>query len=124
MTRPIMLAMDAVDEQQEMAARTLGAGPIKIALAITLPLTYRGILAGIMLGFIRALSEFGATITVAGNIPGKTQTLALAIYSNVQLREDAAAFRLIGVSIVLTVVTLLIYNWLLRQAGKQTARQE
>lgn len=120
MARPIMLAMDAVDEQQEMAARTLGAGPVKIALAITLPLTYRGILAGVMLGFIRALSEFGATITVAGNIPGKTQTLALAIYSNVQLREDAAAFRLIGVSIFLTVVTLLIHNFLLRQTGKRT----
>ena len=73
-----------------------------------------------MLGFIRALSEFGATITVAGNIPGKTQTLALAIYSNVQLREDAAAFRLIGVSIFLTVVTLLIHNFLLRQTGKRT----
>ena len=57
---------------------------------------------------------------MAGNIPGKTQTLALAIYSNVQLREDAAAFRLIGVSIILTVVTLLIHNFLLRQTGKRT----
>lgn len=120
LARPIMLAMEAVDEQQEMAARTLGAGPIRTALTITLPLTYRGMLAGIMLGFIRALSEFGATITVAGNIPGKTQTLALAIYSSVQLREDAAALRLIGVSIILTVVTLLIYNWLLRKASKRT----
>ena len=119
LARPIMVAMGEVDERLEMSARSLGAGPIRVALTITLPLAYRGILAGVLLGFVRALSEFGATITVAGNIPGKTQTLALAIYTNVQLREDAEAMRLIGVSVVLAVVTLLAHNWLLSRTGKR-----
>lgn len=119
LARPIMVAMGEVDERLEMSARSLGAGPLRVALTITLPLAYRGILAGVLLGFVRALSEFGATITVAGNIPGKTQTLALAIYTNVQLREDAEAMRLIGVSVVLAVVTLLAHNWLLSRTGKR-----
>ena len=119
LARPIMVAMGEVDERLEMSARSLGAGPLRVALTVTLPLAYRGILAGVLLGFVRALSEFGATITVAGNIPGKTQTLALAIYTNVQLREDAEAMRLIGVSVVLAVVTLLAHNWLLSRTGKR-----
>lgn len=119
LARPIMVAMGEVDERLEMSARSLGAGPLRVALTITLPLAYRGILAGVLLGFVRALSEFGATITVAGNIPGKTQTLALAIYTNVQLREDAEAMRLIGISVVLAVATLLAHNWLLSRTGKR-----
>ena len=113
LARPIMVAMGEVDERYEMSARSLGAGPLRVAMTITLPLAYRGILAGVLLGFVRALSEFGATITVAGNIPGKTQTLPLAIYSHVQLRNDADAARLIGVSIALAVATLIVHNWLL-----------
>ena len=119
LARPIMAAMGDVDERLEMSARSLGAGPARVALTITLPLAYRGILAGVLLGFVRALSEFGATITVAGNIAGKTQTLALAIYTNVQLREDAEAMRLIGVSVALAVVTLLVHNWLVGRAGRR-----
>ena len=124
LARPIMVAMGEVDERFEMSARSLGAGPLRVAMTITLPLAYRGILAGVLLGFVRALSEFGATITVAGNIPGKTQTLPLAIYSHVQLRNDADAARLIGVSIALAVATLIVHNWLLsrRSTGRSGDR--
>ena len=83
--RAAMTAMEEVDDRLERSARTLGAGALRVVLTITLPLAYRGILAGVLLGFIRALSEFGATIIVAGNIPGKTQTVPLAIYDSIQL---------------------------------------
>ena len=77
-----------------------------------------GILAGVLLGFVRALSEFGATIVVAGNIPGRTQTLPLAIFESVQLGRDSDALRFVAVSVALAVVTLLVHNWLLaRQTG-------
>ena len=120
LARAIMVAMGEVDDRLEISARSLGAGPWRVAMTITIPLAYRGILAGVLLGFFRAFSEFGATITVAGNIPGRTQTLALAIYSRVQLRDDAAALTLAGVSILLAAATLLVHNWLLSRASKRT----
>lgn len=113
MVRAIMLAMSGVDERLEISARSMGAGLLRVALTITLPLAYRGILAGVLLGFVRALSEFGATIIVAGNIPGRTQTLPLAIFTNVQTGKDDAALRLVAVTIVLAFVTLFVHNWLL-----------
>lgn len=117
MARAIMVAMGEVDERLEMSARSLGAGPLRVAATITVPLAYRGIVAGLLLGFVRALSEFGATITVAGNIPGRTQTLALAIYQNVQTRDDDTALVLAGVSVALAVATLLVHNWLLERGA-------
>ena len=113
MVRAIMLAMGGVDERLEVSARSLGAGLLRVALTITVPLAYRGILAGVLLGFVRALSEFGATIIVAGNIPGRTQTLPLAIFTNVQTGKDEAALRLVAVTIVLAFITLFVHNWLL-----------
>ncbi len=118
MARAIMVAMGEVDDRLEMSARSLGAGPMRVALTITIPLAYRGILAGLLLGFVRALSEFGATITVAGNIPGRTQTLSLAIYQKVQTRDDDAALALAGVSVALAVATLLVHNWLLERGRR------
>ena len=118
--RAIMVAMAEVDDRLEMSARSLGAGPWRVAFTVTIPLAYRGILAGLALGFIRALTEFGATITVAGNIPGRTQTLSLAIYTSVQLRDDSTALQLVAVSIVLAVATLFVHNWLLGRARKRT----
>ena len=112
-TRAIMIAMGNVDEQLEMSARSLGAGEWKVLLTITIPLAYRGILAGMLLGFIRAMSEFGATITFAGNIVGKTQTLPLAIYHSVQLRDDSTALQLIILCIAIAIVTIVIHNSLL-----------
>ena len=121
MARTIMVAMGAVDERLEMSARSLGANPLRVVLTVTIPLAYRGVLAGVLLGFVRAMSEFGATIVVAGNTPGRTQTLPLAIFSKVQLGEDDAAFALVGVSIGLAVATLLVHNWLLERARLQAA---
>ncbi len=118
MARAVMVAMGGVDEHLEMAARSLGAGAVRVFFTITVPLAYRGILAGVLLGFVRAISEFGATIVVAGNIPGKTQTLPLAIYSEVLLGDDSMAMRLIAVSLGLAVVTLLVHNWLLDRASR------
>ena len=116
--RAAITAMGEVDERLEMSARTLGAGPLRVLFTVTVPLAYRGILAGVLLGFVRALSEFGATITVAGNIPGRTQTLPLAIYSSVQVRDDATAIQLAAVSVVLAIGTLLVHNWLLSRTWK------
>ena len=116
--RATIAAMNEVDERLEMSARTLGAGPLRVLSTVTVPLAYRGILAGALLGFVRALSEFGATITVAGNIPGRTQTLPLAIYSSVQVRDDATAVKLTAASIVLAICTLLVHNWLLSRTWK------
>ncbi len=116
--RAIMVAMEGVDERLERAARSLGAGPVRVAFTVTLPLAYRGILAGALLGFVRAVSEFGATIVVAGNIPGKTQTLPLAIYHNVQLGRDDHALTLVAISIALAVATLAIHNLLLARSNR------
>ena len=115
MTRTMMIAMSEVDNRLEMSARVLGASQLKVALTITIPLAYKGIIAGIIIGFIRAMSEFGATMIVAGNIPGKTQTIPLAIFQNIQIGDDATALRLVGIAIGLAITTLLAHNWLLKQ---------
>ncbi len=119
MARSIMVAMAGVDRRLELSARTLGAGPWRVFLTITVPLAYRGIFAGLLLGFVRALSEFGATIVVAGNISGRTETLPLAVYSNILLGKDGQAFVLIGITIALAVVTLAVHNWLLSRGGRR-----
>ena len=120
-TRTIMVAMGGVDSRIEMSARSLGAGPWRVFLTITVPLAYRGILAGILLGFVRALSEFGATVVVAGNIKGQTQTIPLALFQSVQTGDDRAALQLVAVAIVLAVATLLVHNWLLEKSRIQAA---
>ena len=113
-----MVAMQGVDERIERSARSLGAGPLRVVFTITLPLAYRGVLAGVLLGFVRAVSEFGATIVVAGNIPGKTQTLPLAIYQNVQLGRDGEALNLVYISIALAIAALAVHNWLVARANR------
>ena len=123
MARTIMVSMRGVDESLERSARSLGAGAWRVLFTITIPLAYRGILAGVLLGFVRAMSEFGATIIVAGNIPGRTQTLPLAIFSRVQLGDNDVALRLVAVSIGLAVITLALHHWLLeRSQGGSEAR--
>ena len=88
-------ALESVDPRFEAAARTLGAGEGKIFFSVTLPLAWRGILAGSMLAFARGMGEFGATLMIAGNIPGKTQTLSLAIYDAFQAGDDDKAMSLV-----------------------------
>ncbi|MBT4073178.1 MAG: molybdate ABC transporter permease subunit [Chloroflexi bacterium] len=115
--RTFVVALDAVDPRLELAARSLGAGPWRVLLTVTIPLAYRGLLAGTLIGFVRALSEFGATIVVAGNIPGKTQTLPLGIFTRIQAGDDSAAVRLVIVSVALAVITLVVHDLLLRRGG-------
>ena len=106
LVRGIVTGMESVPEELENAARTLGASPVKVFWTITFPLAYRGIIGGTILGFSKSLGEFGATIMVAGNIPGKTQTMALAIFSSVQLGEDASVYRLVFISTVVAFIAL------------------
>ncbi|MBY0430463.1 MAG: molybdate ABC transporter permease subunit, partial [Rhodospirillales bacterium] len=85
MVRAIRLSIEGVDRGIEAAARTLGAGPLRVFLTITLPLVLPGILSGVILAFARSLSEFGATITFVSNIPGQTRTLPIALYALTQV---------------------------------------
>ena len=121
MARAVMVAMGGVDERLEMSARSLGADARKGLFTVTIPLAYRGILAGVLLGFVRALGEFGATIIVAGNIPGRTQTLPLAMFSDIQLGHNDDAIRLVAISVALAVAALLVHNWLLKRAAAPEA---
>ena len=106
LVRGIVTGMEAVPLELEKAARTLGASPIRVFFTITLPMAYRGIIGGTILGFSKSLGEFGATIMVAGNIPGKTQTMALAIFSAVHLGEDVSVYRLVFISTVVAFAAI------------------
>lgn len=107
-----------VNPRLEQIAATLGASRLKIFFVVTIPLAYKGIVAGALLAFSRALGEFGATILVAGNIPGETQTLSLAIYQFVQLGEDSKAYSLLGVTVALAFLFVWSSEWLLRAQKK------
>lgn len=100
-------AFESVDHQLEQAARTLGSNEIGVFLGVTFPLAWRGVLSGTMLGFARAMGEFGATLMVAGNLPGKTQTLSLAVYDAVQAGNSSLAAVLVIIT-SLTCVLLLV----------------
>ncbi|WP_373979739.1 molybdate ABC transporter permease subunit [Achromobacter sp. JD417] len=100
-------AFESVDGQLENAARVLGVGEAGVFFRVTLPLAARGIVAGVLLAFARALGEFGATLMIAGNLPGRTQTLSVAIYEAVQAGDDATANMLVLVTSVTCIVVLL-----------------
>ena len=100
-------ALESVDPRFEAAARTLGAGEGKIFFSVTLPLAWRGILAGSMLAFARGMGEFGATLMIAGNLPGKTQTLSLAIYDAFQAGDDDKAMSLVLLTSVICLSILI-----------------
>lgn len=105
--KPARAAFEAVDSELEQAARVLGVSELAIFFRITLPLAWRGILAGVLLAFARALGEFGATLMVAGSIPGKTQTLSIAVYEAVQAGKDDTANMLVVITSIVCVVVLL-----------------
>lgn len=109
-------ALESIDPRLEDAARTLGASELRVFLGISLPLAFRGIFAGVMLAFARGMGEFGATLMVAGNIPGKTQTLALAIYAAFQAGDDHLA-------LILVIVTSALCMFLLTGAEILTRRR-
>ena len=116
MVRAMRLSIEAVDRRLVAAARTLGASQWHAFRTITLPLSLPGILAAAVLGFTRALGEFGATITFAANIPGQTRTLPLAIYTGLQVPGgEAAVTRLAIISILLSLVALMVSEWLIRR---------
>jgi molybdate transport system permease protein len=106
LVRSALIAFEEVDPRLVGLARTLGCGPVRAFWRVTLPLAWRGVLAGTVLAFARALGEFGATVMLAGNIPGRTQTLALAIFHDSQLGRDDHARLLAGVTAVLAFVAL------------------
>lgn len=107
-------ALENVGSNFENAARSLGAGEIEVFFRVSFPLAFKGILAGTMLAFARAMGEFGATLMVAGNMPGKTQTLSLAVYSAVQAGRDDLANWLVLVISVVCVVILVTTSKLLK----------
>jgi molybdate transport system permease protein len=119
MVRAMRLSIESVDGRLEAAARTLGAGRWRVFRTITLPLSLPGVLAGAVLGFARAIGEFGATITFVSNVPGETQTLPLAIYSALQRPDgDAAVWRLATLSVAISMVALVLSEALARRAGR------
>lgn len=114
--RATRLGFEGVDPRLERAAQTLGASRLGAFTSVSLPLAMRGIIAGGMLAFARALGEFGATIVVAGNIPGKTQTIPLAIYTYVQQPGGIGqSWRLVVVSVLLAAGALVVSEWLERR---------
>ena len=119
MVRTIRVSLEGIDPRLERAARSLGAGPVDCFFSVTLPLALPGILAAALLGFALCLGEFGAVITFAANVPGETQTLALAIYGALQTPSgEAMALRLALVSVLIAVLALLVAEWLGRRARR------
>ncbi len=116
MVRTIRLSIEAVDRRLEQAASTLGANPLRVFFTVTLPLAWPGIVAGAVLGFAKALGEFGATITFVSAIPGRTQTLASAIYGLMQVPGgEAGIWRLAAVAVAISLAALLASEWLVRR---------
>jgi len=115
LVRTARVAFEGVNPRLEQVARTLGAGPWRVFATVTLPLAARGLVAGALLAFARALGEFGATIMVAGFIPGKTATLALSIYHLVQLGRDDEALALLAVSVAIAFGAVWASEWFLRR---------
>jgi molybdate transport system permease protein len=107
-------ALEGVERQYEQAARVLGKAEFEVFLRVTLPLAWRGIVAGAMLAFARAMGEFGATLMVAGSLPGRTQTLSIAVYEAVQAGKDDVANFLVVVTSVVCISILLASGRLLR----------
>jgi molybdate transport system permease protein len=111
----VRAGLEQVDRRYEQVAATLGAGPWRVFLTITLPLAARSVVAAAILGFARALGEFGATIVIAGGIPGQTQTLAVAIFNLTEAGRDADANRLLLVSAALALAAMLVANMVQRR---------
>ncbi len=120
LVQPMRLSFEAIDRRLEQASATLGAAPWQVFLTVTLPLALPGVLAGMVLGFAKAIGEFGATITFVSNIPGETQTISAAIYSLTQTPDgDTAALRLVIVSIAIAMAALVCSSWFARRATKR-----
>ena len=117
LVRTVRAGIEQVDRRYEAAASTLGAGPLRVFLTVTLPLARPAVAAGAVLGFARALGEFGATIMIAGSIPGSTRTLAVAIYSLAETGRDGDAAVLVAISAAIAFAALCVSNWISSRAG-------
>lgn len=122
--RTARTAFEEVDPRLELTARTLGMSRARAFLRVTLPLARRGLLAALALGFGRALGEFGATVIVAGNIPGRTQTLALAIFSEIQLGDTRAALVLVAWTVAIAFALIFGVERLLRRSAASREARE
>ena len=123
MVRAIRLSFQAIDEGLEEAAATLGASPFRVFFTITIPIISPGLIAAAILGFARSLGEFGATITFVSNIPGETRTLPLALFTLIQTPGgDAAAVRLLSISVILALGALIASEYLARRITRQVKR--
>jgi molybdate transport system permease protein len=122
LVRSVRLGFDLADRRLEDAARTLGAPPWRVFLSVTLPLAAPALIAGLVLAFARSLGEFGATITLAGNIPGESRTLPVAIWGLTQTPDgDGPAMRLVIMSLVLSLAALAGSEWLHRRWRREAA---
>ena len=119
LVRSARTAFEEVDPKLVGLARTLGCGPLGAFFRVSLPLAWRGVLAGTVLAFSRALGEFGATVMIAGNIPGKTQTLALAIFHDNQIGRDDRALVLAGVAAALAFAALWTTEWITSRRARR-----
>jgi len=117
--RTARVAFEGVNPRLESMGRSLGLARTRVFLTITLPLARRGLCAALVLGFGRALGEFGATVIIAGNIPGKTQTLALAIFDNYQLGHEREALRLVGLTAVIAFLLIWFVERLLASGAER-----
>ncbi len=115
LVRTARVAFEGVNPRLEHVARTLGASRARVFLTVTLPLAFRGIVGGALLAFARALGEFGATILVAGAIPGRTETISVAIFQSIQLGQDRAALQLVLVSIALSFGAVWASEYFIRR---------
>lgn len=118
LVRAARVAFEEVNPRLEELARTLGARDARVFMTITLPLAGRGIIGGMLLAFARAVGEFGATILVAGNIPGRTSTLSLAIYNLVQLGHDGQAFRLLLYAVAIAFAAVFLAEVFVRRRAE------
>ena len=116
--RTARVAFEGVDRRLERMGASLGHTRVGTFARISVPLAKRGLVAGVVLGFGRAVGEFGATIVVAGNIPGKTQTLALLLYNDIQLGDDRRAVLVVGITAILAFVLMIVVERLLRESGR------
>lgn len=121
MYRPLKSSIEEVDERLEQAARVLGAGEFKIFWTVTLPLAWPGLVAGVVMAFTRALGEFGATLIVAGNIPGRTQTMPLAIYQAIETGEME---QVLGLVLFLTLFSFIVVLFSNRWTRKKRLQLE
>ena len=116
LVRTARVGFEQVTRRHEQMAETLGAGPWRVFTTVTIPLSAKTILAGAILGFSRALGEFGATIVVAGGIPGRTQTLAVGLYSFIETGQDDKALAVLVLSMILACGAIFVSNRLAREA--------